>query len=59
MGQLPLTSPQAFDQVSQRSTGKASEECKSTKPAQEGFAIGSVPRQHPAVLVDSELLCKS
>lgn len=59
MGHLPLASPQAFDQVSKWSTWEASGECKNIKPTQEGFAIGSMPRQHPDVLVDSELLHKS
>ena len=59
MGRLPLASPQAFDQVSKCSTWEARGERKNIKPTQEGFAIGSMPRQHPDVLVESELLPKS
>lgn len=59
MGHLPLASPQVFDQVSKWSICEAIRERKNIKPTQEGFAIGSMPRQHPDVLVDSELLYKS
>lgn len=59
MGHLPLASPQVFDQVSKWSIWEANRDCKNIKSTQEGFAIRSMPRQHPDVLADSELLYKS